>query len=114
MKKLIASVLINFLALMLIDYLSESINFSSTTSILALAAVITVLNATLRPLLQVLSLPASIATLGLFRFVINGVVLLLAFNLTEGAAINGLWSAIWISVALSVLTSLLEGLFNSK
>ncbi|MBO7675938.1 MAG: phage holin family protein [Erysipelotrichaceae bacterium] len=113
MRKFLISILVNTLALLLIDYISPSINFTSTTAVIVLALVITVLNSTLNPALQLLSFPVSVVTLGLFRFVINGAVLLLAFNLTDGASINGLWPAILASIALSFLTSILEDLFGT-
>ena len=115
MKKFLVSVLANSIALLLIDYLSAAINFNdSIKTVIVLAFVITVLNATVKPLLQVLSLPATIVTLGLFRFVVNGVVILMAFNLTDGAAINGLWPAICVSIALSILTGFIEKLFGQE
>ena len=113
MRKFLISILVNTLALLLIDYISPLINFTSTTAVIVLALVITVLNSTLNPALQLLSFPVSVVTLGLFRFVINGAVLLLAFNLTDGASINGLWPAILASIALSFLTSILEDLFGT-
>lgn len=111
MREFFASWLVSFLALLIIDSFSASVNFSGGwKSMAVLALIMQVLHVTVEPVLQILSIPITILTLGLFYFVVNGIVLLIGFNLTKGAKIRSLSSAIWISIVLSVLESILGGL----
>ena len=66
-----------------------------------------VLNALLKPLLIILSLPFLILTLGLFAFVVNGALLLITASLTEHLAVSGLGAAILGSLVISVVTMLM-------
>ena len=95
MRTFLISILVTAASLMIIDLFSDSINFSGgSKTVLFLAFVISVLNSTVRPVFQVLAIPITILTLGLFYFVVNGFVLLIAFSFTKGAKIKNLTSAI--------------------
>ena len=69
------------------------------------------INAVVRPLLLILTLPVTLLTLGLFIFVINGLMFWLASSLIEGFAGGGFWPAVFGSIVYSIvswaLTSLL-------
>lgn len=112
MKGFIISAIVTFLSLVIIDYFSKSVRFKGYDSIAVLALVITLLDKTVRPILQFLSIPITILTLGLFYFVVNGFVLYLAFKLTDGARIKGFVTAIWMSVVLSILQSLISSIIK--
>ena len=115
MKKLLFSVFANTVALTLIDSLSDSVSFSGgINTVIILAIVISLLNITIRPILQFLSLPISAVTLGLFHFVVNGAVIVMAFNMTDGATISGLGPAVIVSIALSLITGFIESIFKQK
>ena len=62
------------------------------------------LNATLKPVLVLLTLPLNILSLGLFTFVINGALMLLVSKMLRGFIFNSLWSAILASVIVSVIS----------
>ena len=114
MKKFFISVLANTIALMLIDYVSQAVSFNGNVrTVIVLSIIITILNSTVKPLLQFLSFPITVATLGLFRLIVNGAVLMLAFNLTDGATINGLLPAVVINIVLSMLSGFIEGVFSN-
>ena len=112
MKSFIISVIVTFLSLIVIDYFSKSVKFSGYGSVAVLAAVITLLNGTIRPILQFLSIPITIVTLGLFYFVVNGFVLYLSFKLTDGARIKSFPTAIWMSIVLSILQSFISSILR--
>ncbi|MBE6125205.1 MAG: phage holin family protein [Erysipelotrichaceae bacterium] len=112
MKSFIISVIVTFLSLVIIDYFSKSVKFSGYGSVAVLAAVITLLNGTIRPILQFLSIPITIVTLGLFYFVVNGFVLYLSFKLTDGARIKSFPTAIWMSIVLSILQSFISSILR--
>lgn len=72
------------------------------------AAVFGVLNAFLQPILQILALPITIVTLGLFALVVNAIVFGLAAWLVRGFSLRwGFWSALLGSIALTFINSLL-------
>ena len=80
---------------------------------LVLAAILLgVVNAFVRPVVLVLTLPLTIVTLGLFLFVINGLMLMLVGALLKGFNVNGLWSAILGSIVVSVVVWIGSRLLN--
>ena len=79
---------------------------------LIVAVVIAILNMFVRPLLIFFTLPATIVTLGLFLFVINAAIILLADNLVSGFAVSGFLVALIFSILLSVFRSALFSLLK--
>ena len=112
MKNFIISVIATFFSLIVIDYFSKSVKFKGYGSVATLALVIAVMDMSVRPILQILSIPITILTLGLFYFVVNGFVLWLAFTITKGASIKSFPTAIWMSIVLSILQSLVSSLIK--
>ncbi|MFD4294321.1 phage holin family protein [Rhodococcus sp. NPDC058505] len=90
---------------------------SQVVVIAFIALVFTVVNAFVKPIVQLLSLPLLILTLGLFTLVINALMLLLTAWITEstslGISVDGFWTAVWgaliISVVNFVLTAVVPG-----
>lgn len=80
------------------------INFDDWQSLLIAALVLGVLNAFVKPVLNVLSLPFIVVTLGLFLLVINALMLLLAAWLVPGFHVAGFWSAVGGSVVISLIS----------
>jgi putative membrane protein len=73
-----------------------------TVSLLLAGLVLGVLNALVRPILTLLTLPLTILTLGLFLFVINGLTVWLVTAFIHGVQISGLWPAILTSLIISL------------
>jgi len=76
-----------------------------TTAVLA-AVILTVLNAIVKPIVVILSLPVTLLTLGLFYFIINGLMIWLTSYFVAGFAVNSFGQAIIISLILSVVNAL--------
>ena len=76
-------------------------------SILIVAVIFGVLNAVLKPLLVIFSIPFLVLTLGLFALVLNGAMLLITARLTDHLSVAGLGSAILGSLVISLVTMLL-------
>ena len=74
---------------------------------IVLSLVLAVLNFLLKPILIILTLPITILTFGLFLFVINALIVLLAGNFVRGFKVDGFGWALLFSLLLSLLTSLL-------
>ena len=105
--------LITALVAYLLPYVLKGIHFDGFSTALIFAIVLGVLNLIVTPILKILGLPLTILTLGLFSLVINAAVVLLADHFIEGMTIDGFWWAFIFSIALSILTSLLSGIFTS-
>jgi putative membrane protein len=106
--------LVNTLALLGVAYLMPSVHIDSVTTAVVAAAVLGLANAVIRPILIVLTLPATILTLGLFIFVINGLVFLGVAQLVPGFQVAGLWPAILASIVFSLISWLLAALVLHK
>ena len=90
-----------------LSYILSGVKFDSFWTAIILAVVLALLNAILKPILIILTLPITLITLGLFLFVINAAIILLADNLIEGFKVEGFWWALLFSLLLSIVTSLL-------
>ena len=106
--------LINAAALLALPWLLPSIHVASFTTALGVALVLGLINAVIRPLLLLLTLPVTLLSLGLFIFVINGLMFLLAACLLDGFVVDGLWAGILGSTLYSVISWLLTKLLPSS
>ncbi|HEY5350223.1 MAG TPA: phage holin family protein [Candidatus Lustribacter sp.] len=106
---------VNAIALMIVAYLFNGHGVTVTGPVGALVAafVLGIINAILRPILFVLTLPLQIVTLGLFTFVINGLLFYWVGHWGIGLMVDGFWPAFWAAIVLGivsfVLSSLLKG-----
>ena len=108
------SILINWLvsglAILVTAYLLPGVHVSSFTSALVAAVVLGVINAFIKPILLILTLPINLLTLGLFTFVVNALVIMLTANLVPGFSVDGFWWALIFSIVLSLINSFLSRL----
>ena len=81
---------------------------------LLIAFVLLVLNKYLKPVLVIFTIPVTIFTLGFFLLIINAIIILLASEFVEGFIVDGFWSALFFSIILSLVTSLLEAIGRIK
>ena len=88
------------LSLYILDILFEGITFSQNKDIIITALLLMLVNAIIKPILKLLSLPLTIITFGLFSFIVNAIVLEITFNLASGASINSFGTAL-INPAIS-------------
>ena len=112
--RLLAVWLINAVALLALPYLLPSIHVASFVTALGVALVLGLINTLIRPLLLLLTLPVTLLTLGLFIFVINGMMFLLAARLLDGFVVDGLWAGVLGSTVYSVISWLLTKLLLSS
>jgi len=95
--------------LLVADYLMDSIRFEQPWVAIITAIVLALLNAFLKPLLILLTIPATIFTLGLFLLAINAAILMIADQLVEGFMIESFWSAVLLAIFISLVNGLLGG-----
>ena len=108
--KLLLVWLINAAALMAVAYLLPGIAVSSFVVALVAALVLGLVNAVIRPILVLLTLPATLLTLGLFIFVINGLLFWLVGSYIEGFTVTGFWPGVFGAIAYSILSWALSAL----
>lgn len=95
-------------------YAGSSPELNKFTTALLVAAVLAFLNTIVKPILTILSLPITFFTLGLFLLVINAVIILFAHKLVDGFNVDGFWTALWFSLILSLVSSILDHFFGNK
>jgi putative membrane protein len=101
---------ITTLAVVVASQLVYGIHYESTTGLVVAALLLGILNAVLRPLLLLLSLPLLVLTLGLFTLVINALLLYLVGSLVKGFHVDGFWPAFWGGLVVSVVSLILNAL----
>lgn len=109
---LIIRLLLTAVAVIVLSKILPGVEVVNFTSAIIVAVVLALLNAILKPILVILTLPITIVTLGLFLLVINAGIILLADELLGGFAVNGFWIALLFSLLLSVLQSILYSLLD--
>lgn len=102
--RLLIRFLVLALALILIAYLIPGINVSSFLSALVADLVLGLINALIKPIVLVLTLPINILSLGLFTFVINGLLFWLVSSMVKGFDVAGFWAAFWGALAFSIIS----------
>ena len=102
--------LINAVALLALPYLMSSIRVDSFATALVAALVLGLINTFIRPLLILLTLPATLLTLGLFIFVINGFLFWLVGSFVQGFHVAGFWSALLGAIVYSIISWALSAL----
>ena len=112
MMKLLIKWLINALALLGIAYLIRGISVSSFYVALVAALVLGLINALVKPILILLTLPVNILTLGLFTFVINALLFWFASTVVKGFGVADFAAAFWGALCLSIVSWLTNILFG--
>ena len=108
--RLILTWLINALALFALPYIFESIRVDSFYTALITALVLGLVNTLIRPVLILLTLPINILMLGLFTFVINGLLFWCVASFVKGFFVAGFWPAVWGAIVYSIISWALSAL----
>jgi putative membrane protein len=104
---IILRIIISAVVAFALSYILSGVHIQSFITALVLAIVLGILNLFVKPILIILTLPITIFTFGLFLFVINALIILLAAKFVNGFHVDGFWWALLFSLLLSVLTSFL-------
>lgn len=108
--RLLLTWLINAAALFALPYLMQSIRVENFTTALVAALILGLVNTLIRPILVVLTLPVTVLTLGLFIFVINGLLFWAVGNFVSGFHVAGFWSAVFGAILYSLISWALSSL----
>ena len=102
--------LLNTLALIAVAYLMPSITIADFKSALIAALILGLVNAFIRPVLILLTLPVTVLTLGLFILVINGLLFWFVGSFVEGFRVEGFWAGFFGAILFSVVSWVLSAL----
>jgi putative membrane protein len=107
----LARLLLNGIAILVAAWLIPGLGLTGTVPALIAGALLALVNALIRPILILLTLPFTLVTLGLFIFVVNAACLALTAALVPGFSIAGFWAAFFGALVVSVVSWVLNGVF---
>jgi putative membrane protein len=114
-RRFITSWLINTLAVLVAGYVVGGIHYEKPLDLFVASLVLGILNAVIRPFLMFVSFPLLLFTLGLFRFVINGLLLYFVGSLLQPHfKVDGFWDAFWGALIISIVSSVLHVLTGTS
>jgi putative membrane protein len=105
---MILRVLLNAFALYVADYFLDGIRLTGVGSTLIAGLVLGIVNAVIRPVLLLLTLPFTLLTLGLFIFVVNALCLALTAFVVPGFSVRSFWSALAGALIVSLVSWILN------
>ncbi len=112
---LLLRLLLNGLSLMLVAWLYSGVQVTGIFAALMAALLLGLVNAIIRPVLVLLTLPVTLLTLGLFIFVINALLFWFVAEIIKGFTVNGFMAALIGSLMYSVISLLISWLvFSDK
>ena len=114
MRGILVRWLVSGLSLLLVSYLVPGFEVEGFFYALVAAAFLGILNAFVRPVLILFTLPLTVFTLGFFLFVINSLLLLFMSAIIKGIHINGFWPALGGALILSVISWLTSSFVNDR
>ena len=112
--KIVMKLLLTAIAVVVLAWLLPGVYVQSPFTALFFAAVLAVLRLVVKPVLILLTLPITVVTLGLFLFVINALIIMMAGYLVSGFNVDSFWYALLFSVLLSVFQSLFFAVVPAK
>ncbi len=107
-------VLVNGFAIYLVASVVPGIEVGGILTALGAGLVLGLVNAIVRPILIVLTLPVTLLTLGLFLFVLNAFCLWLTAQLVKGFEVHGLWPALFGSLLVSAVSWILTAFVSDR
>ena len=100
------------ISLSITAYLVPGLTVNSWQAAAVAVVVMGLVNAIVKPILTLLTLPLTLLTLGLFLLVVNGISLGLVGYLTPGFAVGGFFPAVIGSIVLSLVSGLIDAVFK--
>ncbi len=114
MQKLVIKWIIAAGAIYAAGYLLPGFNVATAMAAFSAAFLFGILNFFLKPILTILTLPVTVLTLGLFLFVINGIMVYVVSEFIPGIQVGGLIDAILASIVISLITMVFNSLLGVK
>jgi putative membrane protein len=111
--RFLARMVLNGIAIVIAAWLVPGLQLTGVLPALVAGAILGVVNALVRPVLLILTLPLTLVTLGFFIFIINALCLGLTAAIVPGFEITGFWAAFFGSLLVSIVSWILNGVFAS-
>lgn len=108
----IIRLLVTAIVAYLLTLILPGVHFAGFAGALIFSIVLGILNLIVKPVLNILGLPLTIVTLGLFTLVINAVIILIADYFIDSMQVDGFWWAFIFSILLSIVTSLANSMMG--
>lgn len=112
-QSFLVKILLGGISVLIAEFLLPGVRIDDFLTGFLLAAVIILINLTLKPILILLTLPLTLVTFGLFLLVINALMILLADRFIDGFSVDGFWWAILFAIVLSIINSLFGNRMDS-
>jgi len=106
----LAQLIVSAVAVIITALILPGVHIDSPLTGIIVAAVLALLNAVVKPILVILTIPITIVTLGLFLLVINAGMILLVSKLVPGFTVGGFWTALFFSIIMSLVMSVFNSL----
>lgn len=106
-RSILVTLIVNALSIFAASYILSGVYVDSAITAFIVAALLSLLNVTLKPLLIILTLPLTLFSFGLFLLVINAVVIFVAEDWIDGFEVRGFWWAVIFSFVISFINSIL-------
>jgi putative membrane protein len=106
----LVKLILNAIAVVITAYILPGVQLENFLAAVMLAAVLGLLNVSVKPLLILFTIPATIVTLGLFILAINAFIIMIADWIIPGFEVSSFWWALLFSLLLSFINSLFERL----
>jgi len=113
MTAILVAWIANSLAIYAVGYLMTSVEVASLRDAFIAGAILSVINAIVKPVVVVLTLPITIVTLGLFYFVVTAFCLYLTSVLYPGFMVQGFWATIFAAILVSLFSSFINNVLSS-
>lgn len=104
-RSLVSRLIISSLSVFLAGWLLTGVQIDSFTTAIGIAIVLGLLNATLKPLLILITIPITVMSLGLFLLIINAIIIGIADQWIDGLHVRSIWTAIVFSFLISTINS---------
>ena len=104
---IVLQIIVAGLAVIVTAYILPGISVADFFTGIVIAALLALLNMTIKPILIFLTIPITLVTLGLFLLVINAFIVIIAAQIIPGFVVDGFWWALLFSIILSLVNSLL-------
>jgi len=112
--RFLLKLLVTSLAVFFSAYILNGVYLEGFPTAILVALLMGFLNAFLKPILIILTIPITLITFGLFLLVINAVIILLADYALTGFTVDSFFTAVVFSIIVSVITWILEAIANPK
>jgi putative membrane protein len=114
MKHFVFRWAITTIAVMVASSIIHGIRYDTVAALIGAALLLGILNAFVRPILLILSVPVILLTLGFFILTLNALMLLIVPNIVIGFHVDTFWSAFWGAIVVSIVSWILSAFFRGS